>query len=329
MKKILTYLIENKIFSESESRQVLTEIATGKYSESEVAAFISIFWVRPIALEELKGFRLAMLDLCVPLDTKGIEVIDLCGTGGDEKNTFNISTLSAFVVAGAGIKVAKHGNYSASSISGSSNMLEYFGYKFTNKADSLLKSLEDTNLCFLHAPLFHPAMKHVASIRKSLNMKTFFNLLGPISNPARPKNQLIGVYNLAIGQLYNYLYQDLKKHYTIVHSLDGYDEISLTGNFKLFSQKGESYLNPNDLGLPALSPKSIYGGKNLKEAAKIFENVLKNVGTESQKQVVMINSAFAIKTVRPNLSIENCFHMAKESLESAKALNILKKVVSI
>ncbi len=328
MKEILTYLIENKTFSESESRQILTEIATGKYSESEVAAFISIFWIRPITLEELKGFRLAMLDLCIPLNTKGTEVIDLCGTGGDEKNTFNISTLSAFVVAGTGIKVAKHGNYSVSSISGSSNILEYFGYKFTNKADSLLKSLENLNLCFLHAPLFHPAMKHVAPIRKSLNIKTFFNLLGPISNPVQPKNQLIGVYNLAIGQLYNYLYQDLKKQYTIVHSLDGYDEISLTGDFKLFNQNGERYLNPNDLGLPVLSPKSIYGGKNLKEAAKIFENVLKNEGTKSQKQVVVVNSAFAIKTVRPNLLIENCFQMAKESLESGRALNILKRVVT-
>lgn len=329
MQALLKQLANHELLTEQEAKHTLLEIAQGQYTDTEVVAFMTMFLVRPVSLAELKGFRAALLELCIPVDLKGAAVIDLCGTGGDGKNTFNISTLAAFVVAGAGIKVAKHGNYAASSVSGSSDVLAYFGYHFTNDSAKLLHALEKANLCFLHAPLFHPSLKRVAPLRKALKIPTFFNLLGPLVNPAQPQNQLVGVYNLQTAYLYYFLYQDLNRRYTIVHSLDGYDEISLTGHFKILDNHGEKLYHPHDLNQTVLESKAIAGGNSLKTAAKIFESILKNEATESQKQIVLINSAFAIQTVRPELSLEACLTLAQESLESGRALEMFKRLLSL
>ena len=283
MKKILTRLFEHKHLTRTEAKEVLTNISNNKYNESEISAFITVYLMRAISVDELNGFRDALLELCLQIDLEGVETIDLCGTGGDGKNTFNISTISSFVVAGAGYKVAKHGNYGVSSKSGSSNVLEALGYKFTNDNDILKNQLDKTNLCFLHAPLFHPAMKAVAPIRRQLGIKTFFNMLGPIVNPSFPKYQMVGVFNLELARLYQYVFQQTEKQYAIVHALDGYDEISLTGNVKIKTNHWEKILSPSQFGKKKLTQESLFGGDTVAEAAKIFVNVLENNATNPQK----------------------------------------------
>lgn len=328
MKKTLNKLFEQQRLSENDAYNILTRIGKGDFNHSEIAAFLTVYLMRNISVDELKGFRNALLDLCLKIDLSEFNNIDVCGTGGDGKNTFNISTLSAFVIAGAGYKVAKHGNYGVSSSCGSSNVLEYLGYKFTNKESELKKQLDQTNFCMMHAPLFHPAMKNVAPIRKELGIKTFFNMLGPLVNPSFPKNQLVGVFNLEIARIYNYLLQDSNKKYTILHSLDGYDEISLTGNFKAISNKGESLYSPENIGFKSLQQKDIFGGNSIKEAADIFINVLNNNATSAQKNVVLANASFAIQCLEPLKDFTECFAIAKESIESKKAFLTLKKLIS-
>jgi anthranilate phosphoribosyltransferase len=284
--------------------------------------------MRNISLQELEGFKQALLELCIKIDLSEYNAIDLCGTGGDNKDTFNISTLSAFVTAGAGVNVTKHGNYGVSSSCGSSNVLEYLGIKFSNNFDFLRKSIEKCGICILHAPLFHPAMKHVAPIRKELGLKTFFNILGPLVNPSFPKNQIVGVYSLELARLYSYLFQKTKKNYAIIHSLDGYDEISLTGATKIISRKEENVYEPNDMGLTRSNPKSISGGNSIKESAEIFMNILNNKGTNSQNEVIYANSGLAISTAL-GISLNEGIEKAKESLFSNQALktfNNLKKL---
>jgi len=284
--------------------------------------------MRNISVDELEGFKDALLELCIPIDLNNYNTIDLCGTGGDNKDTFNISTLSAFITAGAGIKVAKHGNYGVSSSCGSSNVLENLGIKFSNDQSFLQKCIEKSGICILHAPLFHPAMKHVAPIRKELGLKTFFNMLGPLVNPSSPKNQMVGVFNLELARLYSYLFQKSNKNFSIIHSLDGYDEISLTGKVKIISNKSEKILDPIDFNLKILDPKSIKGGKSVSDSAKIFMNILNNKGTNPQNNVAIANSGVAISTVE-GTSIEDGIEKAKESLNSGKALEafkILKKI---
>ena len=275
MKKILQYLFEHKTLSREQAKEVLTNIGKGIYNEHEVTAFMTVFLMRSITIEELQGFRDALLELCVAIDLNGLEVIDIVGTGGDGKNTFNISTLSCFIVAGSGQKVAKHGNYGASSISGASNVMEQLGYKFKNDKDKLKREVEDANICFFHAPLFHPALKTVGPIRKNLAMRTFFNMLGPMVNPANPKFQLVGVFNLEMARIYNYLLQQTGKAFTIIHGLDGYDEISLTNDTKVITNEGEKIMTPEQLGKRTVSPQDISGGSSVEEAAKIFMNILK------------------------------------------------------
>src|ERR1700754_2243904 len=265
MKQILNHLFEHKTFSREQLKNILINIAQGKYNNSQMAAFMTAYCMRSITVEELEGFRDAMLELCLPIDLETDELIDLCGTGGDGKDTFNISTLASFVVAGAGYKVAKHGNYGVSSGCGSSNVIEHLGYQFTNDADKLKRSIDGANICFLHAPLFHPAMKTVAPIRRELAVKTFFNMLGPLVNPAMPKNQLVGVYNLELARMYAYLYQKSDSKYTIVNALEGYDEISLTCDFKTFSADGEKLNSIEDLGFLKLNPNEITGGETVKD----------------------------------------------------------------
>src|SRR6195952_4773224 len=260
MKAILNYLFENKTFTREQSREILTNIAQGKYNNSQIAAFMTAYCMRSITVDELEGFRDAMLDLCLPADLETNELIDLCGTGGDGKDTFNISTLASFVVAGAGYKVAKHGNYGVSSGCGSSNVMEFLGATFTNDADKLKTNIDKANICFLHAPLFHPAMKTVAPIRRELGVKTFFNMLGPLVNPAKPQNQLVGVFNLELARVYAYLYQKSGIKYTILNALDGYDEVSLTCDFKTFSASGEQINSIEALGFDRLNHADITGG---------------------------------------------------------------------
>ena len=328
MKAILNRLAQHETLESLEAEKILTGITEGQYNPSQIAAFLTVFMMRSITLKELEGFKLALQKLCLSIDLRDFSPIDLCGTGGDNKDTFNISTLSAFVTAGAGVNVTKHGNYGVSSSCGSSNVLEYLGIKFSNNFDFLRKSIEKCGICILHAPLFHPAMKHVAPIRKELGLKTFFNILGPLVNPSFPKNQIVGVYSLELARLYSYLFQKTKKNYAIIHSLDGYDEISLTGATKIISRKEENVYEPNDMGLTRSNPKSISGGNSIKESAEIFMNILNNKGTNSQNEVIFANSGLAISTAL-EISLNEGIEKAKESLLSNQALktfNNLKKL---
>ncbi len=327
MKEILQYLFDHKTLSKTEAKEILTRIAGGTYNESEIAAFITVYLMRSITVEEIAGFRDALLELCTPVDLSDYYTIDVCGTGGDNKDTFNISTLSAFVLAASGVKVAKHGNYSVSSACGSSNVMEYYGYKFSTDPAKLKSELEQFGICFLHAPLFNQAMKNVAPVRKSLRVKTFFNMLGPMVNPSFPKSQFVGVYSLDVARLYSYLYQESDLEYCIVHSLDGYDEISLTSPFKIYSSDSEMIISPEELGFKRIAPSSIFGGNSVAEASAIFMKVLEGKGTPEQEAAVIVNSAFAMKTAGPEYSIEYCIGKATDVLKGGKALDVFKKLM--
>lgn len=329
MKEILRHLFEYKSFSRKEAYEILTNIATGKYDSHQIAAFMTAYGMRSIRVEELGGFRDAMYDLCLKMDFDGYDLIDMCGTGGDGKNTFNISTLASFVVAGAGYKVAKHGNVGVSSGCGSSNVMEYLGYQFTNDKPTLQRQLDEANICFLHAPLFHPAMKTVAPIRRALGVKTFFNMLGPLTTPANPRFQSVGVFSLELARLYGYLYQNTDKQYSIIHALDGYDEISLTGDFKVITNQGEHYFTVEDLGFTPVRAEELAGGDNVEEAAKIFKTIIEGKGNDTQNNVVLTNAAFAIKTFHPGKSFGDCYYEAEASLLGLKALDSLKKLIKI
>lgn len=328
MKEILRHLFEYKSFSRQEAYNILTNIATGKYDSHQIAAFMTTYGMRSIRVEELAGFRDAMYDLCLKIDFSGYDLIDMCGTGGDGKNTFNISTLSSFVVAGAGYKVAKHGNVGVSSGCGSSNIMEYLGYTFTNDKDELERQLDAANICFLHAPLFHPAMKTVAPIRRALGVKTFFNMLGPLTNPAAPQYQSVGVFSLELARLYAYLFQNTEKKYSIIHAMDGYDEISLTGDFKLINNSGENYYKVEDLGFETIQAEDLSGGNTVEDAALIFQEIIQGKGNHQQNNVVLTNAAFAIKTFHPEKNFADCYYEAEESLLGLKALGSLTKLVN-
>lgn len=323
MKTILNHLFENKTFSREEARRILTAISLGEFNTSQIAAFITAYAMRNITVEELQGFRDAMFDLCLKVDLSDFETIDLCGTGGDGKDTFNISTLASFVVAGAGYKVAKHGNYGVSSGCGSSNVLEYLGITFHDNESLLKRSVDQAGICFLHAPLFHPAMKTVAPIRKELGVKTFFNMLGPMVNPAGPQNQAVGVFSLELARLYAYLYQQTDKNYHIIHAVDGFDEISLTCDFKTFSKRGEQLHKVSDLGFEEIAESALVGGDTVESSARIFMDVLNGQGTDAQNNVVLCNAAFAIKTIKEEASFADCYYEAEEALTSGKALRSL------
>ena len=329
MKAILNKLYKHERLSKSEAAQVLKDIASEQYNAAHLASFMTVFMMRPITADELSGFRNALKELSIKVDLSDYNTIDIVGTGGDGKNTFNISTLTSFIVAGTGQKVAKHGNYSVSSQSGSSDMLESFGYNFTNKESVLREHLEKANICFLHAPKFHPAMKAVGPTRKALALKTFFNMLGPLVNPSSPKNHMLGTFNLEIARLYNYILQEENVNYGIVHALDGYDEISLTSGFKFFTKKGEQIINPEDLGQKRIQQSEIFGGNSIADAAKIFKSILAGNGTEAQNNVVLTNAAFALKIVDETKSFETAFSEAKDSLFGLKAKLTLEKLVSI
>ncbi|MFL9829252.1 anthranilate phosphoribosyltransferase [Flavobacterium sp. ST-87] len=325
MKNILNRLINNELLSKEEAKNVLVNISNGDYNTSQIAAFLTVYMMRSISIDELAGFREALQELCVRIDLSDYNTIDLVGTGGDGKDTFNISTLASFITAGAGIKVTKHGNYGVSSITGSSNVMESLGIKFSNDSDFLKKCVDQAGICILHAPLFHPAMKNVGPIRKELGVRTIFNILGPMINPSFPKNQLLGVFNLELARMYAYLYQNTDSNFTIVHALDGYDEVSLTGATKVITHSTEGMLNPEDFGVNIIKQSEIEGGSTVAESAQMFLNIISGKGTEAQNNVVCANAAMAIATVTGCTPLQG-FEQAKESLFSGKGLTALKKL---
>lgn len=328
MKEILNQLINHESLTKEQARSILINIASGTYNSHQVAAFMTVYMMRSIDVQELEGFRDALLELCVAVPLEDYNLIDLCGTGGDGKDTFNISTLASFVTAGAGVQVSKHGNYGVSSKCGSSNVLESLGVAFSNDGDFLKKCVDEAGICVLHAPLFHPAMKNVAPIRKDLGVKTFFNMLGPMVNPAFPKNQMVGVFNLELARKYGYLYQNTDKSYAIVHALDGYDEISLTGGSKIITPQSESIIYPSTFGLDTVEANAIVGGETVEDSAEIFTAILNGNGSQAQNRVVCANAAIAIATAE-HCSLNTAYEKAEESLLEKKALNSLKKLQAL
>lgn len=329
MRKILQYLFEHKTLPRALAKEALVNIGKGVYNEHEVTAFMTVYLMRSITIEELQGFRDALLELCVPVKLDGYETVDIVGTGGDGKDTFNISTLSCFIVAGTGQPVAKHGNYGASSVSGASNVMEQLGYKFKQDNGQLQKEIEKANICFLHAPLFHPALKTVGPIRRNLGIRTFFNMLGPMVNPANPAFQLVGVFSLEMARVYNYFLQHSGKPFTIIHSLDGYDEISLTNDTKVITQQGEKIMTPQQLGKRMVAAADIHGGRTPEEAAKIFSTIIKGEGTWAQNAVVLANAAMALHCTGKYEQYDDAYHAAVESLESGKAYQCLQQLIAL
>ncbi len=329
MKKILNILFEHRSLTRDEAKEVLLEIGKGVFNEHELSAFMTVYLMRSITMPELLGFRDALLEMCIPIDLEDRKAIDIVGTGGDGKNTFNISTLSCFIVAGAGQMVAKHGSYGASSVSGASNLMDHIGYKFKNDQDILRNELDQTNMCFLHAPIFHPALKVVAPIRKNLKVRTFFNMLGPMVNPANPEFNMVGVYNLEMARIYSYLLQIQQKNFMIINSLDGYDEVSLTSDTKIITPAGERIMTPIQLANCLVNPADIFGGDSVEEAATIFLNILNNKGTTEQDSVVISNAALALQLTGKYTDYNDAFAASKESLKSGKAINVLNKLISI
>ncbi len=327
IKEALNRLFHHEELTKAESKSILTSIGKGEVNQFQIAAFLTCFQMRPITGPELAGFREAMIELAVYIDFSDLETIDLCGTGGDGKNTFNISTVSSLVVAGAGYKVSKHGNYGVSSPCGSSNVLEYLGYQFTNDYDKLRKDIDTANFCYMHAPLFHPAMKEVGPIRKGLQVKTFFNMLGPLLNPARPRQQLTGVFSPSLMPLYKAVFEDMGSQYAVIHSTDGYDEISLTSPFKINSNSFDGTITPTEIGMSAVAPEALHGGTTVEEAAGILVNILSGKGSAAQSSVVMANAGLAIQRFKPDADLRDCMAEAKESIESGSALAKLNDLV--
>lgn len=329
MKQILTRLFEHESLDRATARQVLIEIAQAQHNPIQIASFVTVFNMRPITIAELQGFRDALLELCVKVDLEGRKTIDIVGTGGDGKNTFNISTTSAVVVAGAGYPVTKHGSYGVSSSVGSSDVLIELGIKFTNDQDQLKRQLDKANICFFHAPLFHPALKEVVPIRKQIRMKTFFNMLGPLVNPAQPTYQLFGTYNNELARLYQYILQQTNRQFAVVYALDGYDEISLTGKFTWRTNQTEQVLEPEDIGRKTIAPETLHGGDTVETAASIFKNILQNQGTPEQMAVVTANAGMAIHSINPEQSIPDCIAAAEESITSGKAWASFQQLIAL
>ena len=329
MKQILELLFNQQSLSKSQAESILGDISEGKYNPHEISSFLTVFKMRNITVDELMGFRNCLQNRCIKINLSEFDPIDLCGTGGDGKDTFNISTLASFVVAGAGYNVAKHGNYGVSSSCGSSNVMEYLGYQFTSDPDKLKKQIDKSRICFLHAPLFHPAMKEVAPIRKELGVPTFFNMLGPMVNPSFPKKQLVGVFSLQLQRYYKYIYEQENTSYRIVHSLDGYDEISLTGPAKIISPEKEFLLTPEKVTSEEISAEHLYGGKNVKESAELFIDILSGKGTAAQNAAVIANAAMAIQCCDTNQSYSDSLEIATRSLNNNSAFQSFKKLLSL
>ncbi|WP_341665940.1 anthranilate phosphoribosyltransferase [Blattabacterium cuenoti] len=333
MNKILESLFLEKTLTKQEAKNLLIELSKGKINQTQAVAIATIYNMRSPTLEEIVGFQQAMMELSIKINlTEFNNAIDIVGTGGDGKNTFNISTLACFIVAGTGEKVIKHGSFNSTSITGSSNILKGLGYHFTNKEENLKNQLDKVGICYLHAPIFHPILNIIYGIRKELGVKTIFNTLGPLLNPGKPKNQLLGVNNLELARIYYYMYQNTKNNYAIIHSLDGYDEITLTSDVKCYSPKGERFYSIEELKIGKkkvkVNPYELKGGKNTEENIRIFISVLSGEGTLAQNEVVLTNATFALCLLNQD-SLENNYDKAKRSLKSGKAKNILKKLLSL
>lgn len=329
MKKTLNRLIDHQTLSRDEARDLLLSLTSSEVNESQIAALLTTYLMRSITIDEILGFRDAMFTMTKQVDLTAYDAIDIVGTGGDGKNTFNISTLASFVVAGAGYNVAKHGNFGATSVSGASNVLEYFGVKFSSDESRLQKSIEKSGVAYLHAPLFNEAMKRVAPVRKSLGIRTLFNILGPLINPARPNKMLLGVYNLKLARLYAYIYQQTGQKFAIVNSLDGYDEISLTSDFKVIHPDYEEICSPSDFGFHQYDQQALSGGSSIASAATIFEQVLNNTSTVPQKNCVILNAAYAIQICNSGISINEAIDAATKSLESGAAKKAFSTFLTI
>ena len=329
MKTILTRLFNHEELTVEESKQILLNISREMYPEAQIAALLTVFQMRSITVDELAGFREALMETRIPIDFAPYRPIDIVGTGGDGKNTFNISTCASFVVAGAGYKVAKHGNYGATSVSGASNVIEQHGVRFTNNPDILKRSMEECNIAYLHAQLFNPAMKFVGPVRKALGVRTLFNLLGPLVNPCQPAYQLLGVADLAQMRLYTNVFYRLGIDFAVVNSLDNYDEISLTDEFKVMTRHYERIYRPQTLGFSAVRPEELSGGACKEDAARIFDNILNNRAEAAQTQMCHCQCRLRHSGHGPEKEIEECIAIARESLESGRALKTLKKFIEI
>ncbi len=329
MKKILNRLFDYKTLSRDEAGELFRNIVAGKYNEAQIASLITVFLMRNISLEELEGFRAALVEFSQPIQFEDNNYIDIVGTGGDGKDTFNISTCSSIVVAAAGYKVVKHGNYGSSSISGASNVIENHGITFTNNAEQHQRSLKECNFAYLHAPIFNSAMKEVAGVRKNLGIRNFFNMLGPTINPATPKYQLLGTYNLAMQRLYCYLFQRNNVDFAVVHSLDGYDEISLTSEFKVVTPSKERIYTPEELGFARVSQNELFGGDTTSAATQIFDSVLNGTASLAQQNCVIANAAFAINLVEPKMDVQDAIKCARNSIESGAARKCFTKFIEL
>lgn len=329
MKQILYRLFEHQYLGREEAHDILHNLVEGRYNDAQIASLITVFLMRSISVEELAGFREALLEMRVPINLEDYHPIDIVGTGGDGKNTFNISTCACFVVAAAGYPVVKHGNYGATSVSGASNVMERHGVLFTTDVDRLRRSIDECGIAYLHAPLFNPALKAVAAVRKNLGVRSFFNMLGPLVNPALPAYQLLGVYNLPLLRLYNYSYQASGTHFAVVHSLDGYDEISLTGEFKVAMANKEKIYTPEMLGLNRCQAEELDGGDTPEAAALIFDQVLRGEASRAQMECVIANAAFAIQVIHPERPIDECLREARRALESGAALTTFQKFLTL
>lgn len=329
MKDILNRLTNHEVLSRTEARDLLSGLIYNKKNNSEIAAVLTCYIMRSITIDEILGFRDSLRGMSEQIDLSMYKTIDIVGTGGDQKNTFNISTLACFVVAGAGYHVAKHGNFGSTSVCGASNVLEYLGIRFSSEEDIIRRSVEESGIGYLHAPLFNNGMKYVAEVRRNLGIRTIFNILGPLLNPSDPQKLLLGTYNLELARLYAYIYQESGQNFLIVNSLDGYDEISLTSPFKAINGTGEKIYHPADFGYELCTQQSIYGGNSIESSAEIFIKILKNEATEAQKNCVCINAAFAIHLADPAISLKEALFMAEESLSSGRALSKFRKFQQI
>ncbi len=329
MKHILYKLFDHQYLGRDEARNILRLMAEGQFNDAQIASLITVFLMRSISVEELTGFREALLEMRVPVDLSDYQPIDIVGTGGDGKNTFNISTAACFVVAGAGYNVVKHGNYGATSVSGASNVMEQHGVRFTQDIGQLRRSMDACRIAYLHAPLFNPALKVVAPVRKSLGVRSFFNMLGPLVNPAMPTYQLLGVYSLPLLRLYSYTYQESGTRFAVVHSLDGYDEISLTADFKVSMPEKEKLYTPEMLGFARCTESDLDGGTTPETASRIFDSVLQNTATPAQQNCVIANAAFAIQVICPEKPLADCLAEARESLMSGRALTTFTRFLTI
>jgi anthranilate phosphoribosyltransferase len=328
MQATLTELIQHRSLTKSQAKEIILGIGNDAFSDHEIVGLMVSLQTRSLTLDEIQGFREALLELAITPEIDASNAIDLCGTGGDGKNTFNISTTTSFVLASMGHQVVKHGNYGVSSMCGSSNVLEQLGVKFSNDSEDLNEQKEQFNLCFLHAPLFHPVMKKVAPLRKSLGIPTFFNIMGPLVNPVQPAYQLTGTFSLELARIYHHVLSPHRKNYSVLHSMDGYDEISLTGDTRVFSKLDDTILNATSVNVESINSQEIHGGNSTEEAAQILTSILKGEGTSAQNNVVALNTAQGIITLNPSQKIDEVFAIALAHIQSGEAFRHFESFIN-